>query len=266
MSDLSLRPFGLQACDLNIDFQQTPRPHLVTQILACCAGIPDEGAAEASHIWGLTVGKRIEYLLKLADQMGVGELRAQFECANESCEETIEIELAVDELLHQVFRANQVDQFQITIAGEALSFRKPTGRDQRAWLQKSYADEPQATRAILDSLLTTPEKTPALDALLDENITAIEQAFRELDPLVGYQLTIHCPYCESDLAYEIELQELLLNTLQSAQSGLFREIHQLALHYHWDEGQILSLAPWRRARYLSFLANEKPSCVPISAD
>jgi hypothetical protein len=107
--------------------------------------------------------------------------------------------------------------------------------------------------------LATPEKAPAFDSLLDKNIAVIEQVFREADPLVGYQLTIHCPYCEGDMAYEIELQELLLNTMQSIQNGLFREIHQLAIHYHWDEGQILSLAPWRRARYLSFLANEKSS-------
>ena len=38
--------------------------------------------------------------------------------------------------------------------------------------------------------------------------------------------------------------------------GLYRDVHYLAFHYHWSEGQVLRLSRSKRLRYLSMLADQ----------
>jgi hypothetical protein len=45
------------------------------------------------------------------------------------------------------------------------------------------------------------------------------------------------------------------NELRLAAGQLLREVHALALHYHWSEADILNLTRDRRRTYLSLLAD-----------
>ena len=40
---------------------------------------------------------------------------------------------------------------------------------------------------------------------------------------------------------------------------LYRDVHHLALHYHWSEGEILAMPRSKRLRYLSLLAGRLES-------
>jgi hypothetical protein len=257
MPDLKFRPFGLFESDLNIDFQRLPCPYLVTQVLQCCVANSTEDHSESEDFWGLTVGKRIEYLLHIVAPMRAGDLTVQLNCHNAACGQIIEVELSIDELIHLGHQTSDLDNVQIAIDGNLFSFRKPTGADQREWLRRTFNDETNAKKVILRTLLAVPAKTSKVASILDENISVIEQVFQDEDPLVGYQIIIHCPYCERDLPYEIALQEFLLAEMQKVQARLLKDIHQLALHYHWGEGQIITLPKWRRDQYLAYLEGEK---------
>jgi hypothetical protein len=47
----------------------------------------------------------------------------------------------------------------------------------------------------------------------------------------------------------------LLQELDARAARLLEEVHALAFHYHWSEREILAMAPTRRERYLSLLAD-----------
>jgi hypothetical protein len=169
------------------------------------------------------------------------------------CGKIIEVELPVDELVHLGGKNSECKKVEVTIEDKQYSFRKPTGVDQYEWLKNSYSDLIGAKKTIYGTLAANPTEDIALSPIFEKKISLIERAFEEADPLVGYCLVVCCPYCEKNHPYEIDLQKLILYEIQKAQARLLNDIHQLALHYHWNENQILSLPPWRRAQYIAFL-------------
>ncbi len=49
--------------------------------------------------------------------------------------------------------------------------------------------------------------------------------------------------------------DLLFRELAEHGDRLYREVHHLALHYHWSERDILALPHGKRRRYLALLAD-----------
>src|SRR5260370_39496220 len=74
VGDLALRPFGLYEVDLNVDFERTPRPVLVTHLIECCARDGQRGRVETGLLWHLPGGKRIECLVSLLWSGGAAEI------------------------------------------------------------------------------------------------------------------------------------------------------------------------------------------------
>src|SRR3989442_9091230 len=97
VADLALRPFALYESDLNVDFDRTPRPVLVTQLLECCTQTAQIAQVEQSFFWDLPVGKRTEALLTLLLSGAGSQITLAFRCPNTSCAETSEIEIAIEE-------------------------------------------------------------------------------------------------------------------------------------------------------------------------
>ena len=87
----------------------------------------------------------------------------------------------------------------------------------------------------------------------DALATAVEAALTELDPLVCLELSVACPYCREVRTVEVDVLDLVLERFRERCEALVREVHTLALHYHWTEDEIAAVPAARRARYLALV-------------
>ena len=259
VTDLALRRFGLDESDLSVDFDQTRRPFLVTHLLECCTRSGQRETVDQSFFWNLPVGKRIECLLALHLFEAESETTLSFRCPNTTCGEESEITLSLEEVAALQKDAYSTDRVEVPVGNEVLFLRRPTGSDQRAWLNGTFADRGAARREMVRTLLLHDnEDVDARGGLpRDEWLDSVEEAMEEHDPLINFKLRVKCPACETTNLVAIDLEDLSLRGLRDAQRRLLTSIHRLAAHYHWSEQQIFAVPSWRRAQYLSLIANER---------
>ena len=253
---LTLRPFGLYESDLNIDFKNTLRPFLVTQILECCTRADGSQEVPQSFFWNLTVGKRIECLLNLVTPEEQTKIAVAFACGNANCAQDLEIELSLDEIFSLQEEAYADEQVSMKVGDKRLGLRRPTANDQLTWLKSSFANEETAIQTMIGTLLL-PDGPFESEDIVAARASGIEQLLDENDPLIDFKVEVHCPYCGMERQFEIDLEDLSLRRLRQVQLRLLRSVHTLARHYHWSEKEIFSVPYWRRAHYLNLIEREK---------
>ena len=234
-----LRRFGALVHDLELDLN-ADGPTVITDLLSCCT-LPK---ADRDLLWDLPAGKRIECLLVLAALDGAEQFDADFRCRG--CGQMFEVILAIDELIAAGRAADSV-VVELQIEGDVRRFRRPTGRDQFAWLARTYPDEAGVVAAMIASLAIDGTDVPAI---------ALEAALDEADPLLRMLVEAACPDCGSQTAREIDLAGMVLARMRRSQDALFEAVDLLASRYHWSETEIFSLPEWRRARYVELLQRE----------
>lgn len=254
MRELVFRGYGLLERDLEINFQQRPNPNLVTQILHCCAA--DKLQVRSGDFWEMTVGQRLVCSLSVVAATGIRSIEVILNCSKPGCNQRLTVELSIEELINLGKSTLNTTEFQVDVDGRSFKFRKPTGNDQREWLQHPHSDKDTLMNSIFGTLLVEPQESVELGQVLKENLDWIDSEFNQRDPLVGFSMTVLCPYCEGEISCDVELQEVLIKELRKVQIGLLSDIHRLAAHYHWNEEQILSLPTWRRDQYLAFIEQE----------
>lgn len=257
-NSLFLRPFGLCEKDLDIDFAQKVRPQLITQILECCTVDKDGKPMEQSFFLNLTIGKRIECLLNIANSGNSSNMSIYLRCLNKACQQMMETGVSLEEFT-RVQQKEDKGYCDIRLGSETLSIRRPTGGDQLEWLRYNFTDKDRAVKTMIRTLIRNEEKTLVNQErnIPDEWVNIIDKAMKEFDPLVNFILSVQCPYCGKEDQYEVDLEDLLLRRLHKVQMQLLETVHRLAKHYHWSEHQIFSVPPWRRSYYISLLEKEE---------
>src|SRR5215213_103080 len=253
---LRLRPFGVDKRDLAVDFEGVPRPLLVTEILELCTE-RDGDAPPPGHdfFWELTVGRRIEALLALADA-GAGVYVA-LRCPSPECARELELDISLAEVAELQARHGEEEHAAVRCGDHTLRLRRPRGRDQLAWLGREFADAREATREMIRTL--AEEEAAALAACErepEELVLAVSDAMEEFDPLVNFSLRVCCHFCGEEAEHELDLEEYALSRLRRAQGRLLSAVHRLASRYHWDERQIFAVPHWRRTHYLALIDAE----------
>ncbi|MBA4719431.1 MAG: hypothetical protein HRO68_10205 [Nitrosopumilus sp.] len=147
-------------------------------------------------------------------------------------------------------------QIEISIENNIIKLRKPTGNDQLKWHHNNYASELSMIKDMIDTLCIQKKDKVNYTSLTKQKIHEINEKMDEVDPLINYKLKVDCPYCNIENNYELNLEEITLKHLKGSQDKLLQTIHRLASHYHWNEKQIFSLSPWRRAKYLTLIEKE----------
>lgn len=237
----AFRAFGRAAADLEVDFA-APRPHLATALLAACA-VPPLAPAEC---WGMAAGERVGGLLAIAAATGHPALEAAPVCAG--CGTRLEVELPVAGLLALQEAAAGARE----VAVGAATLRRATGADQAAWWAAGWADEEEALRGMVATLLVAAE-----GAAVEVELARVDEALAEADPLVAFRMELACPECGAAQTVPVDLQELALAVLRRAQHRLIEDVHRIARAYHWAEDRVAALPPWRRARYLALIEREE---------
>jgi len=246
------RRFTDEQVDLDIDFD-LPRPELVTSLLASCLHKIEGENIDAISVWDWTVNERLQGLLALAHASIGDSCTAVAICSNKDCLGKVELELGLASFAQE--NTKTVIEW-VSPDGATLSCRLPTGQDQRSWYEhvktKKEFDEAWFVKRLIGH-----ENYPSLPSELpDKWIASLGNALESADPLTTLTVDIACPFCDQALAVEVDLECLLIEGLRSQQRRLIEHVHRLALHYHWNENEIVSLPHWRREKYLSRIAVE----------
>jgi hypothetical protein len=215
----------------------------VSALLARCVETLGGEPAGEDVVRGLTVGDREALLLQLRGATFGDRLACVVVCR--TCEERMDVELSLAELLvapyDHVAQTHEVQGED----GARVRFRLPTGADQEA---AAGAPDAEAGAALLleRCVMGAEVADPA----------SVEAAMARLDPQSEVRLAADCPACGAPVDALLDAGALMLDELDG-DDGLLREVHALARHYHWSEGEILALEVPRRRRYLELLVADE---------
>jgi hypothetical protein len=121
-------------------------------------------------------------------------------------------------------------------------FRLPTWRDEHAiaGLEPAVARRTLAARCLVSG---DPDADPA----------PLLAALERQAPVLDLELGARCPHCERDGAVHFDLQSFLLAALEREGQWLVREVHRIAVAYHWSHKEILDLPRSQRQLHVSLI-------------
>jgi len=259
---------------------------LVTDVLSRCvrrlggiSPVPPDVARR------LLVADR-QYLLLQLRRATFGDLvRANLFCPWPDCGERVSIDFSLDALPVREAR-DRAPSHTMTLSGDGtrVEFRLPTGADQELLSQRLAADEAGALTALLSRCVLrigpdgpdsaapdglpggAPDEPPdgAPDEPPDEDRVAalpaaarseIEHRMRELAPEVEQTLEAQCAECGRAFAAPFDIHRFFFGELRTDATTLYQEVHYLAYHYHWSEGEIMAMTRDKRHQYIDVLAD-----------
>lgn len=215
----------------------------------------------ATLVSSLVAGDREALLLQLR-RLTLGEtLDCILSCAAPECGERMELELRIGDLLVDAYTDVRAT-YDIALTAEdpalVVRFRLPTVGDLRAAMATGAGDTEAVVTDLLTRCVTIVANGPdgfGRDRLDASARDLIATAMAERDPQAEIELDLSCPSCGTPFAVVFDTSTFLLQELDVRAARVLEEVHALAFHYHWSEREILAMAPTRRERYLTLLAD-----------
>jgi hypothetical protein len=133
-------------------------------------------------------------------------------------------------------------------SSRSVHFRLPCGADQEAVLR---LDAAAASEAMLKRCLLDGETAP----LSAEETARVIAEMEARAPRIDLELDLSCPECLHGFLMPFDTTAFFLDELRITAAELLREVHCLALYYHWNEDKILGLNRNRRRDYLALLSD-----------
>lgn len=229
-----------------------------TALLARCLALdPDATPAPPDLVRALNAGDREALLLHLR-RLTLGE-RLSSVLACPECGERMDLDLRIgDLLLPPSGHEGSFHDATVSADGEVfhVRFRLPTGGDLEDAAALARRDAEAAAREVLRRCvdeITTGDGAP-VDGLPEAVARQLPRLMAERDPQAELRLDMECPACGATFATIFDTAQYLHQEIVQGSDQLYREVHQLALHYHWSEPEILALSARQRRRYLGLLA------------
>lgn len=261
-----LRPFTGANEEMLFDPNQpllASRPEWVSEVIAHTVARIGSADMTPQLAHSLSVGDR-EALVLQARRIALGDrMQCVVRCSNNECREPMDLDLTISQLLlppYSDWRPKYCEAFEKEGTRWNIRFRLPTGADQSAVAGVTRADPEAGAAALLDRCVldARPENGATVPpaALPPAVIEALAERMAQLDPQAEVILQFVCSACGAQGSAVLDAADYLLREL--SQSQLYREVHVLALHYHWSEREILELSRAKRHRYLALLAQTQP--------
>jgi len=276
--DVVLAPMTGRQEDLLADrIGTTPVPLLVTALLASCLRrLGPLRPVPVDVVRDLPVGDRAFLLLKLR-QLSFGQrVAAVLNCP--ACEHPMDLAFSLDQIpVETGHPAGPAEPFEIPLAASGLArtvqFRLPTGADQEILATAPGGmTEERAVTILLARCLLRLGDTETIDehGVLAIDLVArieIEERMQRYSSSVDLDLEVTCPECGHGFVQPFDYASLMLTEIRLRRPQLYREVHLLALHYHWSEREILGLTRDRRRTYLALLRDggREESLTPAGA-
>jgi hypothetical protein len=217
----------------------------VTRLLSSCLKRLGDVEPTVDHVRRLLVADR-EYLMLQLRRITLGEvIAAVLDCP--ACGAKIDVDFSIESIPVER-RPLDADIFLVEGDARTLRFRLPVGADQESVCDLS---EEEAAAALLQHCLLDPPAPP----LTIEEREAIVTAMERLAPKVDLELDVICPECGHSFLMPFDTTSFILQEFRTSGQQLLREVHSLALLYHWSERDILGLRRDRRRAYLDLLSD-----------
>lgn len=219
----------------------------------------------AEAVRSLCVGDREALLLHLR-RLSLGDrLQGVLRCPEPGCGERMDLDLDARDLLLPPYPDAAPWHEAVLEEGDAVwrvRFRLPTGADQEEAAALARTDAAAAADRMLRLCIARIERIDGGDSgeggAVDEIPAAVADRLAarmaELDPQAELTLQLSCPVCGRDFSTLFDVAAWLFQELAGAAASLWREVHRLALSYHWSEAEILRLTGRKRRLYLGLLA------------
>lgn len=241
-----MRRFGVSRADLDVDFVGAVHADAVNTLLGAC--LPEGGGETVSPdlIAEWTLNHRLQALIavRLAGERGPAVINVT--CPG--CGAAMELDIDVADFVAAPAAGEVAWQ---SGDGQEVMVRLPCGRDQQQWITERTTD----VSAIAGTLVTCVDGAPTPPSFLAPSswLDGLSDALEAHDPLTTLALRAECPECALTSDHDLDLESLLMREFADAQRSLLDEVCRLAAAFHWSEGEIVALPPWRRARYLARL-------------
>jgi len=235
----------------------------VSSLLGCCVerigDIEDEPVAES--VRHLTIGDREALLLHIRALTFGERIDCVLTCP--SCHTRLASDLHVRDLLVTP-PADALEWHTTEVRdGDAgtyhVTFQLPTGADQER-VASEASRSPDAAAVLLVALCIRELRRDAGANLpIDSDlppcvVTHLDDLLQHLDPQAELRLELPCAVCAAEFSTVFDTASFLLREIESHGSGIYREVHAIARHYHWSEADILAMTPAKRGRYLDLIA------------
>jgi hypothetical protein len=246
------------------DLPPGPPAAQTTALLARCLDrLGTRESVTPADVRALTVGDREALLLQLRRLTYGDRLACVLTCPGEECGEKMDLDLTIGDLLLPPY--GWIGQsHESTLADDEgggtyrVRFRLPTGADQEAVATLAQADPEAAVKVVLqrcvEQVLGDDGREVPVDAMSATVVAGLSAAMAERDPQAETILELTCPACETGFTAPFDAADYLHRELRDHGRTVYREVHQLALAYHWSETDILAMARQRRRLYLDLLA------------
>jgi hypothetical protein len=240
-----LRPLTGREEEWVTQHADTPGAKMTTSILSSCFVRLENAPVDPDIIGKLLVGDR-DFLILQLRRMTLGDrFAAVFSCP--ACQRAMDVTF----LAQDIFVAPR-PQDATTYSWHSddqrppIRFRLPDGADQEAVaeLLTDEAVEVLLARCVVDDggIPLTPAERAAVIAEMDR-----------LAPQIDLELDLNCPECGHSFTTPFDCSAFFFSEIRAQSRHLMREVHYLALHYHWSEAEILGLQRDRRRGYLALL-------------
>lgn len=223
-------------------------PELMTSLLArCVVSLGGVSPVPASLIGSLSVGDREALLLRLRGMSYGNRLDGILNCVH--CGAKLDLDLTTDALLVAPY-PQPAPAYELALDGVTVTFRLPNGDDE-AVIAHMNGEVEAAEGELLRRCLVrvVPDDQPLSDALVE----AVEQAMLDCDPQAELDIDMACPECGQAFTALFDAAQFFAREIGQRAAQAYREVHALALAYHWSERDILALPYPRRQTYLTLL-------------
>jgi len=223
--------------------RDAPSAARTTWLLLNCLCSLDDTPITVDLVRKLLVGDR-DYLMLQLRRLTLGDnVHAIVSCP--ACNSKIDVDFRTTEI-PVTARPQTKPWYALALSGRTVRFRLPTGGDQELVLGMD-------SEAAVEELLRHCILDDGGSAILPEERDAIIEAIEQLAPLVDLELDLACPDCGHRFLQPFDTTTYFLEEVGADRRQLLREVHTLALYYHWSETEILGLQRDRRHAYLGLL-------------
>jgi hypothetical protein len=239
----------------------TRQAFLVTELLSRCVRTIGPHRATREMVRDLTVGDRDYLLLKLREVTFGAAISMVPSCPRPDCGAKMDLDLLVSDFpveerpVGVSHRVSCDEPRPVTV-----EFRVPTGHEhEQVAALVGLDDEQLRDRLLASCILSIVDADGAavgFESLAPSSKSQIADTIENASPRVETELELACPACAETFVLALDPASLLLEEIARHRTRFDREIHVLALHYHWSLRELLGLSRPRRQRYLRLLIAE----------
>ncbi len=249
-----------------------PGPALVSAVLATCVRRIGEVEPVTPRVARrLLVADRQYLLLKLRQVTFGDHVQGRAACPWPGCGEGVDVDFSLADVpirgleepaaefrMHLSSQASGAESSQ-EARGPEVRFRLPDGGDEERLTALVEDNEAEALGALLQRCVVALDgdsSRQAVAALSPRARAEIEAEMEARAPRLGLEMAARCPACERTFTLPFALRDFFFGELATGLDLLYREVHYLAYHYHWSEGEILDLPRDKRRAYIEVLSDE----------